>query len=505
MKKKIVANTITATVCQFIVVICGLILPRYVLQYYGSSIYGLTASIAQFIAVISFLDLGVGAVVQSNFYKPLVEKNSQLLSEIYASSSKFFKKIAYILIGYLFVLVFLYPQLVNVAFERSYIVSLILILAIDSFAQFYFGITNQLLLGADQRAYIRNSIRGITLILNTSFAIIFMMCGFSIHVVKLSTAIIYLIRPICLYIYVHRRYCIDKKVVYTVEPIQQKWNGFAQHIAAVVLEGTDVLVLTIFSTIENVSIYSVYFLVTSAIKQFILSFVTGVTPMMGQLWAKGNLIKLKEVYQWIIWCYNTAFTIIYGATLVLIVPFVQVYTSGITDVNYCVPVFASILVIASFMYSLRLPFNTMILATGHFKQTQQSYTMAAILNILISIIAVNIWGLVGVAIGTFIALTYQTLWQMVYVSRYIIDISIKGILKQFFVNGLIILISYMICKFISVMGVSYISWVILAIKVVFIYSFTSLLCNLCFYRARVKEVFLRIKLYSIQWTHRKDV
>lgn len=487
MKKKLMANTITAMIYQLIVVICGLILPRYILQYYGSSVYGLTASITQFISVISFLDLGVGAVVQSNFYKPLVENNKQLLSEIYVSSTKFFRKIAYILIGYLSVLVIVYPQLIDGDFDQLYIVVLLLILSIDSFAQFYFGITNQLLLNADQHGYFANSIRGITLVLNVCCAIILMSKGYGIHVVKLSTALIYLIRPVCLYIYVQNKYPI-KKSSYEIEPIQQKWSGLAQHIASVILDGTDILVLTLFSTLENISIYSVYYLVASGIKQFLLSFVSGITPMMGQLWAKGELIQLKEIYRLVLWSYNTIFTIIYGATLVLIVPFVQVYTYGITDVDYYVPMFASILVIANLMYSLRLPFNSMILAAGHFKQTQRSYIIAATLNIVISIVTVSILGLIGVAIGTLIALTYQTMWQMVYVSKYIIDIPVKSILKQFFIDAVIILSSYIVCKFVDMNEASYIFWVVLAVKVVLIYFVISLLCNLCIYTSNIKLV-----------------
>ena len=41
---------------------------------------------------------------------------------------------------------------------------------------------------------------------------------------------------------------------YEKEPIQQKWNGIAQHVAAVVIGGTDTVVLTLFSTLQNVSI-----------------------------------------------------------------------------------------------------------------------------------------------------------------------------------------------------------------------------------------------------------
>ena len=62
----------------------------------------------------------------------------------------------------------------------------------------------------------------------------------------------------------------------------------------------------------------------------------------------------------------------------------------------------------------------MILAGGHYKQTQNNYIIAAIINIVISILFVNILGLAGVAIGTLLAMFYQTIWMacLLYTSYY---------------------------------------------------------------------------------------
>lgn len=69
--------------------ISGLILPRLFITYYDSDVYGLISSITNFLGFITILDLGIGAVIVANFYKPLEEKNTNKISEIY----KFAKKI----------------------------------------------------------------------------------------------------------------------------------------------------------------------------------------------------------------------------------------------------------------------------------------------------------------------------------------------------------------------------------------------------------------------------
>ena len=66
---RLAKNTVSALVFQIVTVICGFVLPKAILSYYGSEVNGLVNSIAQFLQVIAFLELGVGAVVQSALYK----------------------------------------------------------------------------------------------------------------------------------------------------------------------------------------------------------------------------------------------------------------------------------------------------------------------------------------------------------------------------------------------------------------------------------------------------
>ena len=64
MKGKVVFyNSIAPLIYQVTTIICGFILPRLILSHFGTEINGLVNSITQFLGVIAFLELGVGAVV----------------------------------------------------------------------------------------------------------------------------------------------------------------------------------------------------------------------------------------------------------------------------------------------------------------------------------------------------------------------------------------------------------------------------------------------------------
>ena len=419
--KKLAWNTMAALTFQATTIICGFILPRLILQYFGSEINGLVNSISQFLTIIAFLELGVGTVVQSALYRPLTERNMILISKIIASAQKFFKRLAQILVVYVVVLMVVYPRLVNQNYEYLYTAALIGAMSISSFTQFYFGVVDRLLLTADQRGYIQYNAQTITLIANTLVCSIMIRLGASILIVKLSTSLIYLVRPVLLRKYVNHYYDIDRKIQYTGEPIKQKWNGIAQHVAAVILDSTDIVILTIFGTLKDVSVFSVYYLVVNGVKQLFNSLTSGVQALLGELWAKGKQKDLNNFFSMMEWGVHTCAVFVWSCVFVLIVPFVQVYTKGVTDTDYVVPLFAFIIVLANAMHGLRIPYNIMILAANHYKQTQSNYIVAAFVNLVVSLIAVQRLGLVGVAIGTLLAMTYQTIWMAFYDSKNLLE------------------------------------------------------------------------------------
>lgn len=450
-------------------------------------------SITQFLAIIAFLELGVGAVIQSSLYKPLAEKNDEEISKIVVSGQRFFSRLAMILLVYVIILMGIYPSIAKTNFGFIYTSTMILVISISSFAQYYFGIVNSLLITANQRGYFSFNIQTVTLILNTIACFILIKLGACIHIVKLTTSLIYLFRPILLSLYVKKNYDIDWNINYSKEPIKQKWNGIAQHVASVILDGTDSIVLTIFMGLEAVSIYSVYNLVVSGVKRLLLSMTNGIQSLMGEMLAKEEFDKLRKFFGWVEWSIHTGTIFIFAVTSVLIVPFVDVYTLGINDANYTQPMFALLIVAANAGHCLRLPYNLMILAGGHYKQTQSNYVVASILNIVFSILLVKFWGLVGIAIGTLIAMLYQTIWMAIYDSKNFIKWPIRNFVKQFLIDFITAIMIILIGKIISINDITWSGWIFYAIKVSLIAVVFILLINYIFYRTYIIKMFDKIK------------
>ena len=486
--KRLAFNAVTSLLLQIAVIINGFIIPRLILESYGSEVNGLVNSVTQFLGVISLLDLGVGAVVQTSLYKPLADNDIAGISRIYVSAGKFFKRIALILIVYSAVLMIFYPLTVKGSFGHFYSASLTAIIAVSSFAQYYFGVVNGLLLSADQKGYIQYSVQIVTVIINTVVCAVLMKCGFSVHIMKLAASLTFVVRPLFLYFYVGKHYKIDKTVTYTEEPIKQKWNGMAQHFAAFVLSGTDSIVLTLFSTLENVSVYSVYNTVILGVKNLLMSLTNGFQSLTGEMIAKRETDKLYSFFAYTEWFFHTATTLIFGCTGVLLVSFVRVYTSGVDDADYIQPLFAFLITAANAGHCLRLPYNILILAAGHYKQTQSNYIIAMIMNIVISAATVKLWGLIGVAVGTLAAMVYQTVWMAWYDSKNIIRLPFGNFLKQCGADILTVIISSIATYKIPLLSVSYMSWVLQAAEVFIVWLMIALVINLVFYKENILNI-----------------
>ena len=383
------------------------------------------------------------------------------------------------------VLIVAYPHISTSEFGFWYTATLIAAMGIDCFARYYFGISNELLLTADQHGYVQSLVQTVGVILNITATAVMIRMGASIQMVKLVTSLIFVIRPIFLYYYVRRHYDLDWGAGYDKSALEQKWSGLAQHIANTVLISTDTIVLTVFSTLSNVSVYNVHYIIIKGIDTLLQAMRNGVMALLGDLWTNKEMDKLKELFETVVWGQNTLAVFVFGCTTVLIGPFVRVYTDGITDVDYQVPLFAFLITIAYLLNSMRVPFHIMILAGNHYRQTQRCYIVGAGLNIIISVAAVVRFGLVGVAVGTVVGMAYQTIWMARYCSRELVKWPLRKFFRQVAVDVVSFVPAYLLTFRMTLQSVSYLAWFVLAVKTALVWLAVVGVVNCLLYRRNI--------------------
>lgn len=493
-KKSFFMSSVASILQQIVVIFSGLILPRFIISIYGSETNGLISSITQFLNVITVMEAGVGTIVQAALYKPLSENDNYGISKIYTAAQRFFGLIAIIFAVYAVILAYIYPKFTRTSYNDWEVGILVIIISLNLFAQYFWGLSNSLLLYADQKGYVPIMTSCVCVALNAIVSVILMVLGASMLIVKSASCLICIANPLFLKWYVKNNY--EVKLVHKNEQaeLKDKWSGFLQHIAYVITDNTDTIILTIFSSLSIVSVYSIYNMVVVAIRGFLVSIINGAQALFGNLIVNDEKKHLLEVFEKFEILFAFLATFFWACTTCLIVPFVKVYTIGVSDVDYYAPFFAVLLSISGAMFCYRTVYYTLIKAAGHFRQTQFGAIMEAILNITVSVIMVKRYGLIGVAIGTIVAVSYRTLYCVWYLSKNILFRGKRFFIKNMISNALIFGTAYIIniyfCNSRDV--ITFAEWVILAVKESVIIALISFLIYLITYRSKFIS-FIRLK------------
>lgn len=431
-------NIIVTLCAQLISLLCGLIVPRAVLAAFGSEAYGAATSISQFLAYITLVESGIGGVARAAMYHPLAENNREQMGLVYYQVKRFFQTVAFVFIVYTGILACTYHRLANVQiFDWTSTFALVIIISLSTLAQYFIGSANAVLLQADQRTYIINAFSLAATVLNACVVLLLVHNGAGFIEVKLWSGCVFALKPVCLWLYVRKKYgqlprCQEKQDV-----LQQKWTGMGQHLAFFLHSHTDVVILTLFNDLKAVAVYSVYNMIISSIQRITASFGAGMEALFGRLIAQEKYVELNRVFARYERLISIVTAILFATTAILLVPFIRLYTADIYDADYVQPVFAVFLLLSAVVYCLRMPYHAVVIAAGRFKETSKAAYGEAIINIFLSVLLVKILGLVGVAIGTLAATCYRFIYYVVYLSRNVLQRSPRHFVRQIVVNGII--------------------------------------------------------------------
>lgn len=486
MKKKIALNMGTSFLLEVVSLVCAFILPRLIMVNYGSEYNGIVSSVSQFLSFITLLRGGIGGVTRAALYRPLQLHDYYKISGILKATERFMRNVTYIFVAFLILFAVLYPLIIDEQFGWFFTFSLVLILGISTITQYYFGITYQMLLQADQKQYVYSVLQMLATIINTVISVLLIRAGMEFRLVKLASAFVFGAIPIIIYFYVHRHYQIDKKVQSDDSAIKQRWDAFAHQVAAFAHSNTDLVILTVFADLYQVSIYTVYFMIANGVKKFVNICSNGIDAAIGNLIARKADDTLKtgvDLYNTLV---NLVSTIAFTCTAMLIVPFVMVYTKGVTDTDYYQPLFGYLLCISQFVAIVRLPYQNVVEAAGHFKETRNGAIAEALINIIVTVPLVIKFGCVGAVIGTISSMVFRTVQYAEYASRVILNRSVLDFVKRMvvsFVNVVLLMIPYFVLGMDGyLMRIeSYIQWVVYAIIVFLTVTIVSIVVNFLFY------------------------
>lgn len=430
-KKELFLTIASNLTLQIVNAVCGFILPPLIVRTFGSAVNGMVTSITQFIAYLNLVEAGIGVASIAALYKPLAEENSAKINGILSAARKFYFRSGFIFSAGIIALAFVYPLISGGEVDKLTSALMVLILGISGSAEFFLIGKYRVLLTADKKLYVISFLQSAAMILNTTLAVFLIKAEFGILAVKLSSSLVYLSRFFVLAFYVRKNYV---KVSYKAEPdtkeIGQSKNALVHQISGFVVFNSPVIILTVICGLKEVSVYSVYALVFTAVNNIMTSFSNGFQSFFGESLVKDSVERLRKFYS----IYETSFFTVmfwlYSCAFILIMPFMKLYTTKMTDANYFRPELASLFVAAGILTNIRQPGGQMINAAGHFKKTQWRSVTESAINIIASVVFTLRFGICGVVLGNICSSLYRGIDVVVYTNRHILSTgSIKSIAK----------------------------------------------------------------------------
>lgn len=428
-----VKNILAGVLANILTFGIGLIIPRLVLVNLGSEANGLLNSINSILGYLALLEAGVGTASLNALYKPCANKDHDAINSIMAATDYFYKRTGKI---YLFLVVLLsiaYTFLVQTELPQLDVFLVVLLCGLSGVISFFFQGKFKLYLSAEGKSYISTNI-GTFIHIATSIAkAILLYKGFGVVAVQVSAFIINIIQVVLFIVYMKKHYAwINLQVKPNLEAINQKNAVLVHQIATLIFNNTDVLILTVFTSLKEVSVYSMYAMIYGMVKWLAVVLYESYTFALGQSYNtdRARFLKMFDAYEV---CTLMITFSLYCICRALMNPFLSLYTEGVKDIQYVDAYLPWLFAIFYLLHNGRTSSATLINIAQHFEKTKWRAVIESIINVSVSLLCVNLFGIYGVVMGTIAALLYRTNDIIIYASK-IINRSCLVTYKRWIVN-----------------------------------------------------------------------
>lgn len=398
---------------------------RFVLiRFLGSEYLGLAGLFSSILGMLALTELGMGSAIVYNLYKPIHDNDQKKIAALVNFYKKVYSTLALLIFGMGMALMpFLHifiGDIHELPFSLSYIRFVYFLILIEA-ACSYLLIYRTTLLTVSQRERVITNVNTVSSIV-LSIARILLLCFTKNYILYLAAGILFRISAN----YISSRYAIRyfpflkekeiKKIRISPEDrkniVSNATNLSIHSFSAYVVNGTDSLIISTFIGIGELGRYSNYSLIFSTIRSFISTIVSSIQAPLGDLVASGDKARVAEVMDYLTHALFLVASFCAISLAALASPFIRIlfgedYVMGIDIVIVCS--------IHIYLWTITRPIWKLSMVTGLFKDDRKNAVIEAVSNAIISVVAVQYWGIAGTIFGTIcsyvIALFYKSRLQ----------------------------------------------------------------------------------------------
>lgn len=434
---------------QIISAIMGFIVRTALIYTLGIEYVGIDGLFTSILVMLSLANLGFDTAIIYSLYKPLAENDQYRIQAFMNLYQKAYRIIGIIvlLIG-LSLLPFL-PLIIDGETSVKNIKIIYILFLVNSASSYYF-VYKQSILIADQRQHVISKIHSIFIIISNISQILLLLSTRN-YLSILSIQFIFKILENIFIAYTVNKYYPYLKGRNQAKLTKSEKKQFFENlyslllykISGVVINGTDNILISAFVSVTAVGIYSNYLLILATLSTFLGYFFYSITASVGNLIVTENSEKQFFIFRVLhfanFWIYGLCAVCLWN----LINPLITLWIGEQYVFNKLI-VFAIIL--NFFTAGMQNASTTYRETTGLFKKGKYRPVIAAIINIVASIILAREIGISGIFIGTVLSRMLTYFWYDPYV---IYKYVFKKSVKIYFLRYIWFCFLVFLCTFIS--------------------------------------------------------
>jgi len=504
--KNAIRNIKSGLVVQLVNKIMAFIVRTIFIKMLNSEYLGVNGLFTNVLNILSFAELGIGTAIIFNMYKPVAESDKEKIKSLMALYKKAYNIIGIVvfLLG-LCVIPFMDYIVKDIPRIQENIIFIYLLFLFNT-ASSYFFTYKKSIISAHQQENIINNIDSIFYIVKSIIEILFLVLTKNFIVYLLIQILGTLIENIVLAIKANKLYpYLKEKNIKKLDKNESKGifenvkSLFVYKIGSVILNSTDNILISALVNVSTVGYCSNYVLIINSVKSVITTALNGITASVGNLNAVGEKEQKENIFYQLTFINYWIYSMLAIGFMVLLNPFVKIWLGN----EYILPISVSIaLAVSFFIEGLRTPSYVYRTTLGLFQKAKATPYIAAIINIILSIILCKSWGVTGIFVATSIAQLVSYAWIDPYlIHKYEFKTPLKKFLKRYIIYTIVFTLNILVCfGIINLVNISGISGLIFNFIIVLIIP--NIINLSCFFRCKeYKELYSKIVLPIIKKVH----
>lgn len=398
-------NIIYGYVSNIVITLFSFINRTIFIYTLGVNFLGVTGLFTNILGILSFSELGIGTAMTFCLYEPIADNNKEKIKSIMQLYQFAYRIIACIVGGLGILLFWFIPYLVNVEVNIGNIQIYYLLYLINTVST-YFVSYKYSFVEANQKSYVITNANTIGSVAIYVCQLVILLCykNFLLYlIIQVSFGII---QKLVISNYLNRKYpFLNEKNIEKID--SESFKEIKISVKAMVIDKigstliyqTDNILISAFISTAAVGYMSNYILLESTVSKFTLIIFSSCVAGIGNIFAVGgrDTVKVFNTYNFVGFWIN-GFVMV--AFITLVQPFIILWIGKDMLVDNFTIVLYFISIYLFGQSSVIINFRT---ACGLFKEDKWISSIQAVVNLIVSVVALSWLGLPGVYIGTIVA------------------------------------------------------------------------------------------------------